>query len=172
MIQLRELQRTDLPTINRWRQDRALTDQLGAPHRFIGLEIDERWFDAYLSRRGTDVRLAVCMEGRHDPIGLVSLTGIDPVHRHAEFHILLGDREAHGNGAGTAATTAMLHHAFQDLNLHRVYLSVLAGNAAALRVYEKAGFRLEGTAREAAFKSGAYQDLLLMGILASEFTPT
>ena len=59
--------------------------------------------------------------------------------------------------------------AFQDLNLHRVYVYILASNAAARRMCENAGFRLEGTTREAAFKDGTYHDVHLMGVLPPEF---
>ena len=169
MIHLRELSRSDLPAVNRWRQDRALTDGLGAPHRYIDLEVDDAWFDAYLGRRGTDVRCAICRDGHAGAMGVVSLTGIDPVHRHAELHILLGEHDAHGQGIGTAATVAMLRHGFFDLNLHRIFLFVLATNQPAARVYEKAGFTREGTLREAACKNGEYQDLIVMAVLRSEF---
>jgi RimJ/RimL family protein N-acetyltransferase len=169
MITLRELERSDVPIVNRWRQDRSLTAGLGAPHRHIGLEVDERWFESYLARRGTDVRCAICREGEAEPLGLVSLTGIDPVHKHAELHILLGDHASHGQGIGTEATRAMLQHGFHDLNLHRIYLYVLDGNAPARRMYEKAGFRHEGILREAAFKEGAYTDVHLMSLLQAEF---
>jgi RimJ/RimL family protein N-acetyltransferase len=171
MIRLRELQRSDVAAINRWRGDRALVDGLGAPFRHIGVEVDEAWFEAYLKRRGVDVRCAICREGSDDPLGLVSLTGIDPVHRHGEFHILLG-ADAQGQGVGSDATRAMLDHAFGDLNLHRVFLHVLMANAAAIKVYERAGFIREGTLRQAAFKNGTFQDLLVMGILQSEFART
>ena len=169
MVTLRELARADLPVINRWRQDRDLVDGLGAPARYITEEVDHAWFDDYLRRRGTDVRCAILVDDRPEPVGLVSLTGVDPVHRCCEFHLLVGDRSLHGRGIGTGATTQMLRHAFRDLNLHRVFLRVLAYNAAAIRVYEKAGFRREGVAREAAFKRGRYEDMVQMGILHSEF---
>jgi RimJ/RimL family protein N-acetyltransferase len=169
MIHLRELLRSDIPIINQWRQDPSLSAGLGAPHRHIGIEVDERWFEAYLLRRGTDVRCAICRDDAPAPLGLVSLTGIDPVHKHGELHILLGDRASHGHGIGTEATRAMLSHGFRDLNLHRIYLFVLDSNAVARRMYEKAGFRHEGTLRDAVFKNGAYEDVHLMGLLAPEF---
>lgn len=169
MIRLRELERRDIPVINRWRQNRALTASIGAPHRHIGIEVDERWFESYLQRRGTDVRCAVCVDDEPELIGLTSLTGIDPVHKHAEYHMMVGDRAEHGRGVGTFATREMVRHAFQDLNLHRVYVYILASNPAARRMCENAGFRVEGTLREAAFKDGLYHDVHLMGVLPSEF---
>ena len=171
MIRLRELERADIPVINRWRQSRALTATIGAPHRHIGIEVDERWFESYLQRRGTDVRCAVCLDAEPEPIGLTSLTGIDPVHKHAEYHMLLGDRAEHGRGVGTFATREMVRHGFQDLNLHRIYVFILDSNPAARRMCEKAGFRHEGTMREAAFKEDRYHDVHLLGMLQSEFHP-
>lgn len=169
MVTLRELAREDIPAVNRWRQDRDLVDGLGAPARYITEEVDHAWFEDYLKRRGVDVRCAVLVEGEAEPVGLVSLTGIDPVHRRGEFHLLIGRRDLHGRGLGTEVTRQMLRHAFADLNLHRVHLSVLSSNAAAIRAYEKAGFHREGLAREAAYKRGRYEDLVEMAILSHEF---
>ena len=169
MVTLRELAREDIPLINRWRHDRDLVDGLGAAARYITEEVDHGWFDDYLRRRGVDVRCAILVAGETEPVGLVSLTGIDPVHRRGEFHLLIGRRDLHGRGLGTAATTLMLRHAFHDLNLHRVFLSVLASNAAAIRVYAKVGFKREGIAHEAAYKLGRYEDLVLLAILSHEF---
>ena len=170
MVSLRELGREDVPIVNRWRQDRDLVDGLGAPARYISEDVDQAWFEDYLRRRGTDVRCVILVDGEAEPVGLVSLTGIDAVHRRAEIHLLIGRRDLHGGGVGTEATRQMLGHAFGDLNLHRVFLSVLAHNAAAIRVYEKTGFIREGVARESAYKRGKYEDMIQMGILAREFT--
>ncbi len=169
MVTLRELAREDIPIVNRWRQDRDLVDGLGAPARYISEDVDQAWFDDYLRRRGTDVRCAVLVSGETEPVGLISLTGIDPVHRRAELHLLIGRRDLHGRGLGTDATQQMLAHAFNDLNLHRVFLSVLAHNSAAVRVYEKAGFSREGVARESVYKRGRYDDMIQMAILDREF---
>ena len=169
-MSLRELAREDVIIVNRWRQDRDLVDGLGAPARYISEDVDQAWFEDYLRRRGTDVRCVILVDGEPDPVGLVSLTGIDAVHRRAEIHLLIGRRDLHGRGVGTEATRQMLGHAFGDLNLHRVFLSVLAHNTAAIRVYEKSGFVREGVARESAYKRGKYEDMIQMGILARDFT--
>jgi len=99
---------------------------------------------------------------------MVSLTRIDYVHRHAEFHIVIGERAAQNRGLGTAATRAIVRHGFRDLNLHRIYALILQTNLSSIRTCEKAGFRHEGTVREGAYKNGRYQDVVLMGLLKSE----
>jgi RimJ/RimL family protein N-acetyltransferase len=170
VVTLRELKREDLVIVNGWRAQRSVIDGVSAPFRHIGLDVDVEWFEQYLTRRQVDVRCAICVEG-DEPIGLVSLTNIDTVHRHADFHILIGPDSVKGKGVGTAATRAMLQHGFGDLNLHRVSLTVLAGNARAIRVYEKVGFKREGLLRDAVYKNGGYQDLIAMALLSHEIEP-
>jgi RimJ/RimL family protein N-acetyltransferase len=169
VIVLRELERSDVPTINRWRNDRALVARLGAPFRRVNIDTDLDWYARYLSSRSTQVRCAVCTRASSRLVGLASLTHIDPVHRSAEYHIMIGPVRARGRGAGTAATREMLRHAFEDLNLHRVYLSVLEDNREAVALYEKMGFTHEGRSRQAVYKDGRYRDMLQMAILAGEY---
>ena len=168
MITLREISRDDLPTINKWRRDPVVSDGVGAPRRFIGLDVDLKWYEDYLSRRGSEVRCAVCLAGSDQLVGMVSLTRIDYVHRHAEYNAVIGERGDQNRGVGTAATRAMVRHGFFDLNLHRIYVSILRHNIGSIRMCEKAGFREEGTIREGAYKNGRYHDLVLMGVLKSE----
>lgn len=168
MITLREIARDDLAAINRWRRDPAVADGVGAPRRFIGLDVDLRWYEDYLAHRGTEVRCAVCLAESGQLVGMVSLTRIDQVHRNAEFHAVVGERGSQNRGIGTAAARAMVRHGFSDLNLHRIYVSVLKDNIPSIRMCRNAGFREEGTIREGAYKNGRYHDLVLMGVLKSE----
>jgi RimJ/RimL family protein N-acetyltransferase len=169
MITLREISREDIPVINRWRRDPVVADGVGAPRRFIGLEVDLRWYDEYLTRRGSEVRCAVCLADSGQLVGMVSLTRIDYIHRNAEFNAVVGEREAKNRGVGTEATRAMLRHGLFDLNLHRIYVSILRDNISSIRMCQKAGFCEEGTIREGAYKNGRYHDLVLMGVLKSEW---
>jgi RimJ/RimL family protein N-acetyltransferase len=169
MITLREIAREDIPTINRWRQDPAVADGVGAPRRFIGLDADLKWYEDYLTRRATEVRCVVSLAASGQLVGMVSLTRIDYLHRNAEFNAMVGERDARNHGVGTAATRAMVRHGLFDLNLHRIYVSILSDNVGSIRMCEKAGFREEGTIREGAYKNGRYHDLVLMGVLKSEW---
>jgi RimJ/RimL family protein N-acetyltransferase len=90
------------------------------------------------------------------------------VHRNAEYNAVVGERGEQNRGVGTAATRAMVRHGFFDLNLHRIYVSILRQNLGSIRMCEKAGFKEEGTIREGAYKNGQYHDLVLMGVLRAE----
>ena len=168
MITLREISRDDIPTINRWRRDPVVADGIGAPRRFIGLDVDIKWYEDYVAHRGNEVRCAVCLADSGQLVGMVSLTRIDYVHRNAEYNAMVGERDAQNRGIGTAATRAMIRHGFFDLNLHRIYVSIVRDNVSSIRMCEKAGFREEGIIRDGAYKNGKYHDLRLMGVLRSE----
>lgn len=166
---LREICRGDIPEINQWRNDRQIIEQLGAPFRFINQETDDSWFASYLGSRSNNVRLAIVCKGDNKIVGAVYLTGIDWVARSAEFSIWIGCKDHQGKGAGKIAIKGMLCHAFNDLGLNRIHLTVLKNNKRALHLYNSVGFSEEGTLRQAAFKDGNFIDLIKMSILLSEF---
>ena len=168
MITLREISRDDIAVINRWRSDPVVADGVGAPRRFIGLDVDLRWYEDYLARRGSEVRCAVCLENTGQLVGMVSLTRIDHVNRNAEYNAVVGERNEQNRGIGTAATRAMVKHGFSDLNLHRIYVHILRYNVGSIKMCANAGFREEGTIRDGAYKNGRYHDLVLMGVLKSD----
>jgi hypothetical protein len=63
----------------------------------------------------------------------------------------------------------MLDHAFTELGLHRVALTVFAFNERAVRSYRSVGFVLEGRAREAIWREGRWWDEISMSLLDSEW---
>lgn len=168
-IHLREIQRTDITEINRWRSDKKLVDFLGANFRFINEEVDEKWFDHYLSSRSNNIRLSICDTISNKLLGVIYLLQIDWLNRSCEYAIQIGETTSHGRGIGYIATTKILDHAFYDLNLNRVHLTVLENNERAIRLYKKIGFVEEGKHRNAVFKNGSYMSLTQMSILSDEY---
>lgn len=73
--------------------------------------------------------------------------------------------ERQGQGVGTALLQATLDKADNWLNLLRVELTVFADNEAAIRLYEKNGFRIEGKHEKYAFRNGEFVDSLAMARL-------
>jgi RimJ/RimL family protein N-acetyltransferase len=101
------------------------------------------------------------------PVGTCSLFEISYMQSSARFGISLGERR--GQGLGGEATRLTLDWAFHVLGLHNVLLEALAWNAAAIRAYERAGFRRIGTRREAAMSRGERADVVLMDALRADF---
>ena len=171
MYKLRELEKKDLPAINRWRNDPELIALLGAPFRFINLNVDERWFENYMSNRGSAVRCAIIEEGADAILGLVSLVSIDYQNQCGELHLMIGDKENRGKGLGTFAIHAMLQHAFYNMNLQRVEFTVLEENTRAWHLYERIGFVREGIKRKAKYKNGKFVNMVIYSMLKEEYTP-
>jgi len=126
-------------------------------------------FDALLARaaEGEEQGVAFVIDVDGAAVGTASLFGVDSFARHAEAGINLLP-EGRGRGVGTAAIRQLVEFGFVRLNLRRIHLQAIASNAAALRSYEKAGFVVEGRLREHAWVRGAYEDIVLMGVLRSE----
>lgn len=169
MYILRELERNDMARINRWRNDPQVIALLGAPFRYINAEADEAWFDSYVKNRGNAVRCAVVREDNAELVGLVSLTNINYMNQSAQFHIMVGDEEKQNCGVGTFAVQAMLEHAFYNMNIHRVELTVWVSNQRAQHVYEKCGFKREGLLRQVYFKQGKFEDAYQYAVLREEY---
>jgi len=102
-------------------------------------------------------------------IGFLDLDGIQWSHGNAHLAIGIGERELWGKGYGTDAMQEALRFAFDELNLHRVTLTVFEYNPRAVRTYEKVGFREEGRLRQHLNRDGRRWDMIYMGILRSEW---
>ena len=70
---------------------------------------------------------------------------------------------------GAEALGLALQFAFQELNLHRVQLTVFSYNQRAIALYEKLGFQREGIFREHLERDGTRFDMYLYGILRPEW---
>jgi RimJ/RimL family protein N-acetyltransferase len=83
---------------------------------------------------------------------------------------LYGDRFA-GRGYVTEAVQLLVDHLFATKKEHRIQLVIVPGNTASLRIAEKCGFQVEGTARGAFFNDGRNQDVLLCSLLRTDPRP-
>jgi aminoglycoside 6'-N-acetyltransferase len=96
---------------------------------------------------------------------------LDPKYRHASIDIFL-DPAFHGRGLGTEAVRGVVRHLIDERGHHRITIDPAAENAAAIRSYEKVGFRPVGVMRayERDVGGDAFHDGLLMDLLAGEET--
>jgi len=88
-----------------------------------------------------------------------------PRRRHVGTIAICVHGDWQGKGVGGAMMRAILDLADNWLNLTRLELEVYADNEAAIRLYERFGFEVEGTLRQHAFRDGEYVDSKVMGRL-------
>ncbi|GAB4546439.1 MAG: GNAT family protein [Anaerolineae bacterium] len=103
-------------------------------------------------------------------IGFVVLHTIKWPSQSCMVAIGIGEEEYRGRGYGSEAMNLALNYAFNELNLHRVELIVMAYNTRAIASYEKLGFVREGVKREAVQRFGVRYDVLCYAILRPEWT--
>jgi RimJ/RimL family protein N-acetyltransferase len=164
IARLRAVERADLPQLRAWRSDPAtwsLTMGFRAPIMDPG---DDAWFDDLGRRIGSDRVVFAIDEIASDTLaGLAQLTSIDGVSRTAMFGLQLGP-SSRGRGVGREALSLTIGYASGALNLRKLSLEVVAYNAPARRLYERAGFQSEGTLRQQYFVGGSYHDVEIMAL--------
>lgn len=118
---------------------------------------------------GTDDSTAFAIEQDGELVGLIQYhEEDDPMYRHAGIDLFLSE-DVHGHGLGTDAVRTMALHLIHDRGHHRLVIDPAADNAAAIRAYEKAGFRPVGVMRRyERSPDGEWHDGLLMDLLAHE----
>jgi diamine N-acetyltransferase len=112
------------------------------------------------------------VDGR--PVGMLSLTDIDPVHRRGEpGRFLIGDEIAvQGVPAAVEAMKLLYRLAFEELGLVRVCGIVAAENTRVLKWQKFLGMREEGRLRDHLFLNGRFQDGLFLGLLVDDYRAT
>ncbi|HEX4035140.1 MAG TPA: GNAT family protein [Solirubrobacteraceae bacterium] len=94
---------------------------------------------------------------------------LEPRYRHASIDVFL-DPPLHGRGLGTEAVRRVVALLIEERGHHRITIDPAAANAAAIRSYEKAGFRPVGVMHR--YEQDAdrpdWHDGLLMELLAGE----
>jgi len=166
-IVLRPLDAEDLDRCLRWINDPEIRAKIGRRHPMSRTQ-EEAWLAGQYQREDQINLAIVAVDGdRH--IGNCGFNTIDFVNRCAEFGILIGERDAWGQGYGPEAARLILEYGFQELGLHRIELGVYSFNERAIRAYEKVGFVREGAEREAYFRHGEFHDHIRMSVLESEW---
>ena len=106
--------------------------------------------------------LVACVEGE-----IVGNLGLEtspnrPRMRHVGSIGMAVRGDWQGKGVGTALMRSALDLADNWLNLTRIELRVYVDNPAALALYKRFGFEIEGTHRRMAFRDGGYVDAYSM----------
>ena len=94
----------------------------------------------------------------------------DPMYRHANIDLYL-TTSRHGKGLGSEAVRVLARHLLEERGHHRLTIDPAAANGAAIRAYERVGFRPVGVMRSyERGPDGTFHDGLLMELLAEDLT--
>jgi aminoglycoside 6'-N-acetyltransferase len=129
--------------------------------------ITEKKLTAKAEGRDEATALAILVDG--EPVGMIEYHEEDePEYRSAGIDVFLSS-DVHGRGLGTDAVRTLARWLVRERGHHRLTIDPAVENPAAVRAYEKAGFRPVGVMREYwTDPDGVRHDGLLMDLLASE----
>ncbi len=100
--------------------------------------------------------------------GVIGCHALDRANGRVSIGYWIGERDQ-GRGLVTSAVSAVVDHAFDVWELHRVEIRVAVGNARSAAVCKRLGFVAEGILREAERFTDRYHDLVVYSMLEPEW---
>ena len=101
-------------------------------------------------------------------IGNIKIDPINTKHLYAEYGIMMGDKEEWGKGYAKEASKAIVDFCFESLKLRKVNLGVVKENEAAVNLYKKLGFIVEGEFKKHVLVENKPKDIIRMAIFNPE----
>ena len=100
--------------------------------------------------------------------GATDIRGLSSPNKVGEIGYWLAEN-MQGRGIVTRTCRALLDYAFDELEFNRMQIRVATGNRKSLAIPERLEFQFEGVQRQAELVNGAYYDLGIYSMLASEW---
>jgi ribosomal-protein-alanine N-acetyltransferase len=123
----------------------------------------EKWDD------GTDYRFFITLNATGEIVGQIGLTQvIRGVSQSSFIGYWIGKKHIN-QGYATEAVVLAIEFSFEVLKLHRASLWIAIENRASLEIPKKLGLRFEGTALQALFLGGRWQDTHIYAITLEEW---
>ena len=167
LVRLRAREPEDEPQLHLWFNDPDVTEFLALKYP-VSHHMEKSFLERAKDVGYHNANFAIVTRAEGKMIGGCGFERVSAEDRHAELGIAIGDNAYWDGGYGTDSMRALCRFGFDIMNLHRIQLDVYAGNQRAQHVYEKVGFRIEARKRQGIYKFGAYQDVLVMGLLEGE----
>lgn len=165
-VHLRMLEAADGPRVLAWRNSDAV-----APFMYGDHAITPEEHAAWMAASARTDRRRWIVELDREPMGLASISGMDPATGRAEWAFYLAEPAVRGRGVGGAVERLVVGWAFEGRGLRKLWCEVLADNEAVWRMHEAFGFTREALLREHVVKGGSPRDVVGLGLLASEWPP-
>ena len=171
LVTLRQAQPADAALVAGWRREQSARRYQPLPPASVE---DVRALLAAQELRTVGPQLVGdvywIVEAGGEPVGRVSLYGINREHRRGEVGCLIGERHR-GRGYGTAGLRALACLALTSdgVDLRRLEATVAVEHVASRRMVERVGFQCEGIARAYWMVDDKLLDIARYALLRSEW---
>lgn len=167
-VYLRPLTKKDIPLLQRWVNDPEVRQYLNRYLPAMKAE-EEELLERIHKDRERHIVLMICLTEGDKPIGTMGIHNMNLKDGIATTGAMIGEKEYWGKGYGTEAKMILLHHAFTNLNLRKVYSAVISFNKRSWAYLEKTGYRVVGIYKKDVFRNNRYYDLVLLEVWKVDF---
>lgn len=166
-ITLRAIEKKDLDMLKDMMNCPEIEEMVGGWAFPISEKDQLNWYE----NSGKDKTHRFIIENKEDgPIGLATLGPIDWKNRVAHHGMKIANKKYRARGIGMDTVMAIMKYAFDELGLNRLDGSILEYNTASKKLYcDKCNWQIEGIKRDYIYKKGKYHNLIMVGILGSEY---
>lgn len=168
-LHLRQFSLADAPAVQQLAGHRDVAKTtLNIPHPY-----EDGMAEDWIKRQGDSIEsgkmvvYAITLRYEATLVGAISLA----IHKGSQWGELgywIG-KPYWNKGYCSEAAKAVVNYGFEELGLNRIQARHMLSNPASGRVMQKLSMRYEGTHRQAAFKFGSFDDLLMYAVLRSEY---
>jgi len=166
-VRLRPIRRDDVDAIMEWINDETVTRNFAGMSRRITREQELAFLDGVIASDTDRLYAIEDLDGRY--LGNAGVHKIYWPARNGRLGLVIGRREAHGRGLGQEALRLLLLAAFDELELHKVWIVHFATNERMAHLCAKHGFVREGVLRDEYFHRDAWHDMVRQSLLSHEF---
>ncbi|MCE1246425.1 MAG: GNAT family N-acetyltransferase [Firmicutes bacterium] len=166
-VNLWALERSDLVQNYSWGNDPEVVKLTGMKPFPRSVWELEKWYESVQMNPNVQTYSVKLNDGTY--VGNIELSNIDWRSGKAELGVMIGSPSNRSKGWGSEAIMLLCRFAFEEMNLHRIYVRVLSFNYRAVKTFEKCGFIREGIEREAFYTDCKHVDVFQYGILKNEF---
>jgi len=115
------------------------------------------------------IHYAIHKRAGQELIGYGMIALIDRYHRQCKMGIVIGEKQEWGQGYAQEALQAVIAYCFTHLNMNRIGAEVYDFNQRAIQLFERFGFKREGTLRGAVLKKGKFANEYVYGLLRQKW---
>lgn len=165
-VLLRAIEKEDMEFLREMINDEEMEQNVVGWSFPVSKYEQEKWFESQIINKN-NLRFIIEFEGKR--IGLVTITNIDWKNRKACHGIKLYGNDVKRKGLGTDTVKTIMKYAFEELQINKLYSTILENNEASLKLYEKCGWDQEGVLKKSIYKNNKYINEIVIGILKEKY---
>ncbi len=126
------------------------------------------FYKSSIENNPTKVQCGIYHKQAEVLIGTISLNNIDFINSNCELSVVIGEKNFQNLNSLVESHKLMIRHAFETMNLHRVYGGSMIKEIDLL-FCRALGYSREGVLKQQVYKNGVYHDVYLFGILKEKY---